>query len=90
MDNFDEATLDNEHRLDHWGKNPFEKSTKDNVNRTKKTKQSKNSKTERNDILKQPIITIKGYRENEFGEFICLDCGKVYKTKCTYNLHRKM
>lgn len=38
----------------------------------------------------QTLKAIKGYEKNANGEFICLDCGKVYKTRCTYNLHKRM
>lgn len=38
----------------------------------------------------QPIIEIKGYEKNVNGEFVCLDCGKTYKTRCTYNLHKRL
>lgn len=38
----------------------------------------------------QTVTAIKGYEKNAKGEFKCLDCGKIYKTRCTYNLHKRM
>lgn len=48
------------------------------------------TKAERNNLTESPKVEVKGFKRDKNNKIVCLDCGKQFSAKNSYNYHKRL